>query len=356
MRLRDTGLLEFDRDRATPGFTLFTPNQQEDVYLLNMDGDTVHQWKLEGKNSGLARLLPNGNLLSTCFADPKVRGREVMRLVREYDWDGNPVWQCDAPAQHHDFHRLVNGNTAFLGFEHMRPETQARVQGGIPDTEVDGSYILGDYIHEVAPDGEIVWEWHAQDDMELENYPIHPLNTREEFAHANALFPLENGDYLVSLRRNSWLFIIDRATKKVRWEMQDDGWGGQHDCQMLPNGNILFFANGLYVSQHLPHSRVIELNPESREEVWSYTGSPPWSFFSPHISGAQRLWSGNTLICEGLWGRIFEVTPEGEIIWEFISPHQVMQGGQRTRGEGNWIFRAHRYAPESPEIGGRVTL
>ena len=34
----------------------------------------------------------------------------------------------------------------------------------------------------------------------------------------------------------------------------------------------------------------------------SYRGRPSYTFFSPHISGAQRLWSENTLICEGQWG------------------------------------------------------
>ena len=35
----------------------------------------------------------------------------------------------------------------------------------------------------------------------------------------------------------------------------------------------------------------------------------------------QRLPNGNTLITEGSDGRVFEVTPEHEIVWEFISPY-----------------------------------
>ena len=248
------------------------------------------------------------------------------------------------------------GNTIFLGFERFTELSKRRLRGGIEGSEMDDGGVLGDYIHEVTPAGEVVWEWHAQDDMEIENYPIHPLSVREEFSHANALFALPDGDILVSFRRSSWLFIIDKKTRKVRWEMQDDAWGGQHDSQMLDNGNLLFFANGYNAPKNeLPHSRVIELNPATGEEVWAYTGAPPWSFFSPHISGCQRLWSGNTLICEGLWGRIFEVTPDGETVWEYVSPYFNRQPG----GGGaiaNWVFRALRYAPDSPEIGGRVKL
>jgi hypothetical protein len=96
---------------------------------------------------------------------------------------------------------------------------------------------------------------------------------------------------------------------------------------------------------------VIELDPGTRQTVWEYQGNPPWTFFSPHISGAQRLASGNTLICEGQWGRVFEVTPAGEIVWEYINPHH---GEQRPGVRANSVFRAYRYAADSPEIHGRL--
>jgi tetratricopeptide (TPR) repeat protein len=62
------------------------------------------------------------------------------------------------------------------------------------------------------------------------------------------------------------------------------------------------------------HSRIIEINPETKEEVWIYKSNPVSHFYSHHISGQERLSSGNTLICEGIWGRLFEVTPAGEIV------------------------------------------
>ena len=61
-------------------------------------------------------------------------------------------------------------------------------------------------------------------------------------------------------------------------------------------------------------------------------------FYSPFISGAQRLPNGNTLICSGVKGRLFEVTRDGEIVWEYMSPYF------RTRafGETSLVFRAYR--------------
>jgi hypothetical protein len=115
-------------------------------------------------------------------------------------------------------------------------------------------------------------------------------------------------------------------------------------------GHITLFANGHNTGQN-PFSRVIELDPGTHQTVWVYQGNPPWTFFSPHISGAQRLASGHMLICEGQWGRVFEVTPAGEIVWEYINPHH---GEQRPGVLANWLFRAYRYAADSPEIHGRL--
>ena len=66
-------------------------------------------------------------------------------------------------------------------------------------------------------------------------------------------------------------------------------------------------------------------------------------FYSAIISGAQRLPNGNTLINDGISGRLFEVTAEKRIVWEYISPFVTDQG---ALGASNGIYRAYRYAPE----------
>jgi hypothetical protein len=59
--------------------------------------------------------------------------------------------------------------------------------------------------------------------------------------------------------------------------------------------------------------------------VWQYTGvdsgKPGYSFYSSYISSARRLPNGNTLIDEGMNGRLFQITSKGEIVWEYISPY-----------------------------------
>ena len=122
---------------------------------------------------------------------------------------------------------------------------------------------------------------------------------------------------------------------------------------MLANGNIILFANGWATHDVHSHSRIVEFDPETGEEAWVYKEAPTRNFYSHHISGQERLPSGNTLICEGLWGRLFEVTPEGELVWEYISP---FENPSYDGNVVNWIFRAFRYAEDSPEIAGRLKL
>ena len=70
------------------------------------------------------------------------------------------------------------------------------------------------------------------------------------------------------------------------------------------------------------------------------------------MGGVQRLPNGNTLLCESLNGRVFEVTADGEIVWDYICPefHPVPV----LQAPGNALFRAYRYAPDSAEIAGRL--
>jgi len=58
------------------------------------------------------------------------------------------------------------------------------------------------------------------------------------------------------------------------------------------------------------------------------------------------------LICEGNKGCIFEVSPEGDILREFVSPYFVQSN---QFGRHNWLFRCRWYAPNSPEILALMT-
>ena len=95
---------------------------------------------------------------------------------------------------------------------------------------------------------------------------------------------------------------------------------------------------------------------------WTYTAETKTDFYSHFISGTQRLPNGNTLICSGANGTLFEVTREGKTVWKYINPiapaapEQGDQGGRRGPGGGgrrNGIFKVRRYAPDFAGLVGR---
>jgi len=140
---------------------------------------------------------------------------------------------------------------------------------------------------------------------------------------------------------------------RVVWKYSDSARLLHRDTAGVPGtGHVLVFDNG-YVDGNTnpfrastrPYSRVLEINPLDQSIAWAYTAEnsnrPIWTFFS-HISVAQRQPNGNTLICEGSNGRIFEVTSAGEIVWENVNPFP-----NRTRKIPNaTIFRAAK-VPET---------
>ena len=350
------GLISHNINKAFSGYTIFSPLGQLSTFLINMKGDVVHEWELPSMPGNYAYLLPNGNLLAAqkTKEGPVDLPGKGGKLI-EMDWDGSIVWEYTDHFQNHDFRRLKNGNTVYAAWELMSPESASRVRGGRPNTEhKKGMY--GDVVREVDIEGNLVWEWIFARDIEIEKFPLCDIDTRREFAHINSVQPLENGDYLISCRNNHLIAIIDRQTKTFSWSMTEMALGHQHDATMLANGNILVFVNGAHSIYNGPAfgSRIHEIDPKTREVVWEYKGSPPYTFHSPFISGMERLANGNTLICEGQWGRLFEVTNAGEIVWDYVSPY--FNGKDVPYAEGNFVFRCYRYAPDSPQIAGRLPL
>ena len=353
MRCIKDGLTRYDRDKATPGYTIFSPlhNSKQSTLLLDMEGRIVKEWPLATDPGNYGYLLKNGNLFVASTTEPGPPYPPKGGLMQEIDWDGKVVWEYCDDYQHHDFRQLDNGNLIYLGWEVLPENYTSRIKGGIPGSEADAG-IWGDYIREVNRAGETVWEWHIYDHVDPEKYPLPDHAHRQEYAHANTLAPTADGNLLVCLRQIDLVILIDKASGEIIWERQDRNWGGPHDPQELENGNILIFANR--DGQRPLGSQIIEFDRHSGETVWAYQGNPTHSFFSHFISGAQRLWSGNTLICEGLWGRLFEVTPDGEIVWEYVSPYWSPNLKGPTVGDCNFVFRAYRYQADGPEIRGRL--
>ena len=222
------------------------------------------------------------------------------------------------------------------------------------------------------------------------NHVPNPSSAGADWNHINSIDYNEAFDQvLLSVNAFQEIWVIDHSTTTeeaaghtggnsgkggdllYRWgnpqtyragEAADQRFFRQHDAQWIASGrpgagNILVFNNGLQRPAGL-YSSVEELVPPvdsaghysltpgtpygPEEPTWIYTAENPPDFFSPNLSGAQRLPNGNTLICKGADGLFFEVTPDKEIVWEYVNPF--------PNPLRNGVFKIRRYAPDYPGL------
>ncbi len=178
------------------------------------------------------------------------------------------------------------------------------------------------------------------------------------------------------------LYRWGNAQNYRRGDSTDQQLFGQHDVRWIEEGipgagNLTVFNNdipGTTNSDSTNYSSVFELStpidqtgkymlekdkPYGPENpVWKYIAEDTLSFYSSFISGAHRMPNGNTFINEGARGRFFEVTPEGKIVWEYLSPFR----GDIRKPNGDPIpvapltyieFRATFIPADHPGLAGR---
>lgn len=411
-----TGVTIYDPEKCSNGYTLL-PVKKVGTVLIDMNGNVVKTWKnIHGQPN---KLLPGGYVMGSLgIRDTKASFQDQTDVV-QIDWDGNVVWKYNKKEliedeghepqwmarQHHDYQREGNpvgypapgmfcktdsGNTLILCHE------------TIFDENISKHRLQNDVFIEVDWEGNIVWEWHANEHydelglseeakMAIYDAPdFHPTTTGDvgDWFHCNSMSYLgpnkwyDQGDerfcpdnIIFSSRECNIVGIISKNTGEVVWKLGPEFTSskelrkigqiiGQHCPHIIPKGlpgegNILLFDNGGGAGYGRPtgtapdgnkvekreYSRVLEINPVTLEVVWSFIGSdnsvgmmPSTQnavFFSQLISNAQRLPNGNTLVTEGCFCRIFELTPEKEIVWEYRSPFDEIGIAQ--------IYRAYRY-------------
>jgi hypothetical protein len=233
----------------------------------------------------------------------------------------------------------------------MLPEELAQqVRGGLRNRRKNQRPMLGDDIIEIDRAGQVVARHHTWQHFHPRRDPIQPLNDRGEWTHVNSLDLTSEGHLVISCRANSRVAIIDPAADKLVWKLTEPEISLQHHATCLEGGNIQIFDNGMNKPDAPPFSRVIEVDPKTSKVVWQYKANPPEQFFSGHISSAQRLAMGNVFICEGTSGRLFEVTRNNEVVWEWISP---FVRGSDDGGLSVSIYRAYRYDLNHPALAYR---
>jgi len=351
-RRRGSGLIARDPERSAGGYTLFAPLTGEgEVYLIDEAGDVAHEWKLPVRPGRAAVLLPNGNL--------GYSGNHPGTPNRYPAWDmwhgglffevtpkGATVWTHEDPFHHHDVRWLDNGGLLYATCAVMPAASAARITGGSHAHDLPDGTQYGDVVKRVDRSGATIWEWRSWEHLDPADYPIHPIFDRYHWPLINGLDLTHDGLVLMSLRTTSGVIAVDPASGDVVRRITYPAVAQQHAPVELANGNVLVFDNGnLRPGVTIPHSRVVEFELGGRP-VWEYRDPVIAWFFAPFMGSAQRLENGNTFVVESSNGRLFEVTPSGDVVWEYVVPFFAEYPGDAQRyspGPNNCVFKAHRY-------------
>ncbi len=415
--------LTVNQPGVTPGYLLFFEPNGPHAYLLNREGELVHQWKGNyGIDNGY--LMEDGSLV--CAAQdpdfPVFAGGGEYGRIQKYSWEGKRLWDFEYATEdyhaHHDIAVMPNGNILAIAWE-SKTADEAIANGRRPEKTPQAG-IWPEHIVEIKPrgksHGDIVWEWHLWDhiiqdfDSTKLNYGdpgAHPelidinlghkippqitedsmdilhakggqwrnrtaFNRGSDVFHFNAInYNADLDQITVSSPELCEIFIIDHSTTTSEAASHQGGragrggdllyrWGNpqnyqrgdsidqrlyyQHDVRWIEEGkpgagNLTLYNNNIPGGpDNMNYSSVLELKTPLQTDgtyaigdgvsygppdpTWTYVAPDTLSFWSSFISGAHRMKNGNTMVTEGARSRFFEVTPDGETIWEYLNQHR----------------------------------
>lgn len=332
-------------------------------YVEELDWDGTRLWYYEYSSTQHClhhdiERLPNGNLLMI-------------------------AWEKKTEAE-----ALAAGrNPNLLNFGELWPDHIIEVKPTYPEggTIVWEWHVWDHLIQDYDPSrdnyGDVAWH-PERFDLNFTGSSGGPGGGGADWNHINAIdYNPALDQILISFHTTSEIVIIDHSTTTTEAATSTGGtsgkggdilyrWGnpqayraglggdqvlfGQHDAQWIVDGlsgegDILLFNNGMNrgfstVDQLVPPVDSDGAYPLAADDawgpleaIWSYQAPTPSDFFSPMISGAQRLENGNTLICSGQNGYFFEVESDGREVW-------------RYHADAGPVFRIYRYAPDYPGL------
>jgi hypothetical protein len=243
---------------------------------------------------------------------------------------GEVIAQFSVPIETHDVDYLGDGRYVVANkVNHDGAESkwvaEAKRQGWIAQNRSTHSHLL--YVYDRTRD-EIVWEYRFAD-----HYPRNAGDGYEnDYTHLNDVDPVRNGSaFLVSPREFDRVLLINRTTKETEWEL-----GAEDDYDILHeqhNPVLLSTDPPTVLVADSENDRIVEYRQtdDGWERTWTYARGLDWP------RDADRLPNGNTLIADSGNDRVLEVTPEGQVVWEYeISrgPYDVerVRYGDEPRG------------------------
>lgn len=269
-----------------------TPKKPARLVSIDADGDL--QWTHDESGAWFFEVdpMPNGNLLVSSPRDGET-------VVFEFDPDTRErVWQERFDMT--DTHGVAYLGDDRIAIANMREWNDS---AGVSDDRV--------VVYDRSTD-EITWEWTFRN-----HYPAGTDGGyNDDWTHVNDVEPVGDDRLLLSPRNFDQAIVVDMETKAIVERLGTDGDHDVLDEQHSPDWLVSENGTPTVVVADSENDRVVEYAKEDGEWVRTWTvgaGSLNWP------RDADRLPNGNTLITDTLNHRVMEVTPTGEVVWEYYA-------------------------------------
>lgn len=323
--------------------------------LIGATGEIIHEWPINFFEEKKDKLYPFEALIhgDYLYANGDILLNLDQKGIYRVDACGEVLWRNESGSHHSidvDEEGFIWAPTIAVSYREKRlfpsPFSVDRIGRFDPETGREVETI--DLVEALIDSGA---EGLASAENSRTTDALH-INDVEILNRAMApAFPMfKAGDILVSSRQRNAIFVLDRATKRVKW-MRSGASQFQHDPDFEADGAITILDNrGSEIASAANDwlgdkggSRIISVRPDAFDYKTLFQSDARTKFYTPRRGKHQRLGNGNILIAETDAGRAFEVTPEGDIVWQYVNRYDA--------GEVGWLMSATRYPASYAAIG-----
>jgi hypothetical protein len=291
------------------------------IWLYDETGQQLHTWTVDydalkaDDPAGLDRTPHGMEVLNDGSVLVNFDGKMGKTALARLDSCGNPLWSRTDAAYHHSIEPGPDGTFwTWRGEEDERDCRQSMVNFASADGDTIQEFDLIEDFLVHSPAAATVFGLPTDFESKCQTHDIFHPNDVEVLTEdlANRFPDFRIGDLLVSLRTPNLVAVIDAEGRSLKW-WSHGPWHGQHDPDFGHDGRIWVYDNG---QTEYATSRVMAIDPAERQ-IETIPAAGASRFYSRFMGKHQMLPNENHLVVVPGEGRVLELSPDGEVIFEF---------------------------------------
>lgn len=315
-------------------------NHIHGAILIDSHGKLLHTWQYSYdhlKNAGATTTsykprselnqLPHGFL--PLEDGSVIVATDFAQAAQRFDWCSNIVWTLKGDY-HHAIGPSLDKPVAWF-INNWEPDQLSFVEASTETGKILRRISLMD-IYRANPDIDIIGIKQKDRKQEWLFDPLHANDVEPlPSAYARAFPSFSGGDLVISLRSLNLLFVVDPDSLKIKWWRMGLA-RRQHDPDWHPDGTISILDNNM----NRAISRITSIMPEKYTKKVIYDGKEE-RFYTEHQGKHAILPDGNILIVSSQQGRVFEVTPDDDVVFDFLNHYDKKAHERLVITAASWM-------------------